>query len=103
LKVPKGYRGAVLLGTDRVLPKGGAGDKVEDDEDAEEEPETKIMEEQSEFEDIMIWGHESLPEEGADPYMKGIEEWIAFADQVRLIRCVLEILLIFIDQFVRFR
>lgn len=42
----------------------------------------KVVEEQSEFEDIMIWGHESLPDEMADPYVRGMEEWIQFAEMV---------------------
>lgn len=57
---------------------------VEDDEDVEDEPEVEIMEEQSAFEDVMVWGHEAVPEDGADPFVRGMEEWIAFAEQVRL-------------------
>jgi ribonuclease H2 subunit C len=79
LKIPKGYRGIVILSTDRILPKETP---AEDDEDAEEVPEVKVMEEQSEFEDIMVWGHEVLPDDTTDPYMRGVQEWIAFADQV---------------------
>ena len=81
LKVPKGYRGVVISSTDRILPKP-AQDPTEDEEDSEEVPEVMVMEEQSEFEDIMVWGHEALPDDTADPYVKGIEEWIAFAEQV---------------------
>lgn len=78
LKIPKGYRGIVISSTDRILPKDTQGE----DEDAEEVPEVKVMEEQSEFEDVMVWGHEALPEDTTDPYMRGVNEWIAFADQV---------------------
>lgn len=79
--MPKGYRGVVVSTTDRILPKTPAA-AIEDDQEPEEEADVKIMEEQSGFEDIMVWGHEALPEEGADPYVKGIEEWISFAEQV---------------------
>ncbi|TVY65613.1 Uncharacterized protein LSUE1_G006232 [Lachnellula suecica] len=79
LKIPKGYRGIVVSSTDRILPKAAP---AEDDEDAEEGPEVKVMEEQSEFEDMMVWGHEALPDDMADPYVRGVEEWIAFAEQV---------------------
>lgn len=47
-----------------------------------EEADVKVVEEQAGFEDIMIWGHESLPDEMADPYVRGMEEWIAFAETV---------------------
>jgi hypothetical protein len=55
---------------------------AEDDEDAEEVPEVKVMEEQSEFGDMIVWGHEALPDDMADPYVRGVEEWVAFAEQV---------------------
>jgi len=82
MKVPKGYRGVVLSTTDRILPKSTPA--VEDDEvvEVEDEADVKIMEEQSEFDHIMLWGHEALPDEVADPYVRGMEEWIALAEQV---------------------
>jgi len=82
LKVPKSYRGVVVSSTDRILPKSKSA--AEDDEEAEEEADVKIMEEQSEFDHIMLWGHEALPDEVADPYVRGIEEWIALAERVCL-------------------
>jgi len=81
LKIPKGYRGVVVSSTDRILPKSKPA--AQDDEEAEEEADVKIMEEQSEFDHIMLWGHEALPDEVADLYVRGIEEWIALAEQVR--------------------
>jgi ribonuclease H2 subunit C len=83
LKVPKGYRGVVLSSTDRTLPKKPLSVTAEDDQDTEETPEVKVMEEQSEFDDLMVWGHEALPEDTSDPYVRGMEEWIAFAKEVR--------------------
>lgn len=71
----------MLSSTDRILPKSTA-DTTEEDEDVEEEAEVKVMEEQSEFDHIMVWGHESVPEDAADPYVKGIDEWISFSEQV---------------------
>ncbi len=84
MKVPDGYRGVVISQTERILPKKSPTEgAVEDVEEGEEEPEVKVMEEQSEFDDIMVWGHEALPDETADPYVRGVDEWIAFAEQVR--------------------
>jgi len=83
LKVPKGYRGLVLVSTDRILPKQAA-QATDEEEDAEDGPETKVMEEQSEFDSIMVWGHEALPDDTTDPYVRGMEEWIAFAETVCL-------------------
>jgi ribonuclease H2 subunit C len=82
MNVPKGYRGVVISSTDRILPKSTPA--VENDEvvEIEAEVDVKIMEEQSEFDHIMLWGHEALPDEVSDPYVKGMEEWIALAEQV---------------------
>lgn len=68
----------MLSATDDILPKQDpAKGELEDDE----EPEVKIMEEQSVFDEIMVWGHEALMDE-SDPYVRGMEEWIGFAEQV---------------------
>ena len=82
MKMPKGYRGVVVSSTDRILPKSKSVVAEEEDEEDEDEPDVKIMEEQSEFNDLMLWGHEALPDDNVDPYVRGMEEWIAFADQV---------------------
>jgi ribonuclease H2 subunit C len=73
---------------------------VEDDQDSEDTPKVKVMEEQSEFDDIMIWGHEALPEDTADPYVRGMEEWIAFAKEVRCPTKSLTVCLTNTDSFV---
>lgn len=77
----------MLSATDQILPKkrkDPAKGEVEDDDaegEAEEELEVKIMEERSEFDEIMVWGHEAVMDE-SDPYVRGLEEWIGFAEQV---------------------
>ncbi|KAL3426034.1 ribonuclease H1/H2 small subunit [Phlyctema vagabunda] len=78
MRVPKGHRGVVLTSTDRiVLP-----DPAEEQEADEDRIEVGIMEEQSQFDEIMVWGHESAPDALTDPYVKGMEEWIGFASQI---------------------
>lgn len=71
----------VLSASDEILPKKdpAIGEVAEDDD--EEEPEVKIMEEQSIFDEIIVWGHEAVMDE-SDPYVRGLEEWIGFAEQV---------------------
>jgi len=65
------------------LPKETpAPEAIEGNKGMDAEPDVKIMEEQSAFDEITVWGHESLPEDTADPYVKGIEEWISFSEQV---------------------
>ncbi|KAH6676597.1 putative ribonuclease H2 subunit C [Halenospora varia] len=81
-KVPRGYRGIVLASTDWILPKGSQSSPAEEDKDAEHEADVKVLEEQAEFNGIMVWGHEVVPDETADPYVRGMEEWLSFAEQI---------------------
>ncbi|KAH0547695.1 hypothetical protein FGG08_000184 [Glutinoglossum americanum] len=92
VQVPAGYRGVVMSSTDKLLPPKNNCDKpprdfamlhdersVDDDEQPEE---IGIIEEQASFEEIVTWGHEALPDPSTDPYVKGVEEWVAFAEQI---------------------
>jgi ribonuclease H2 subunit C len=83
VKIPEGYKGIILSSTDQKLPiepqtseEGEELDEIEQPEDIE------IMEAQAEFDEVMVWGHEALPDESTDAYVRGMEEWIAFAEQV---------------------
>jgi ribonuclease H2 subunit C len=76
----------VLSKTDRVLPKkeaarDDAGDDADQEEQDDDEIEVKVLEEQSEFDEIVVWGHEAIMDE-ADPYVRGMEEWIGLAEKV---------------------
>lgn len=85
LKVPSKYRGAVVEKTERVLPVPKVEPaQGEDEEDKEEEPEAevRVMQEQATFEEIVVWGHEVLPDGMADLYVRGMEDWIEFAESV---------------------
>ena len=73
----------VLSSTDRILPKKGAAQGGIEEEEEVDLPDVAVMEEQSTFEDVMVWGHEAVPDEMADPYILGMEEWISFAGEVR--------------------
>ncbi|MCJ1366136.1 3'-5' exonuclease [Acarospora aff. strigata] len=88
VQIPDGYRGVVLKSTDRTVSQGGIqgeisqADKVvsaEHEEDEDEDEAINVIEEQASFDKVVLWGHESTPD-GNDPYAKGIEEWISFAE-----------------------
>ncbi|KAK1816355.1 hypothetical protein LTR12_009246 [Friedmanniomyces endolithicus] len=98
VKLPKGYRGYLLQKAERVAVVEGSvvarqgakrrglveedGDGVEGgDEEEDGVEEVKVMEQKAVFDEIIVWGHEVLPEDG-DEYVKGVEEWIAFAEAV---------------------
>jgi ribonuclease H2 subunit C len=50
-------------------------DAEEEDEDLEE---VKVIDEVGTWDEMVIWRHEALADEG-DPYVKGMEEWIALS------------------------
>ena len=51
---------------------------VGDDEDEEAEP-TKVLEEIGTFDEMIVWGHEQVPEDDYT-FVRGVEEWIGFAE-----------------------
>lgn len=87
LVLPVAYEGAILQKTDKkVVPKPriplpGAEDEMDED-NVPKDIETLVMEQQARFGEIMVWEHEAVPD-GDDVYVKGIEEWIGFAEAVR--------------------
>ncbi|CCU75349.1 unnamed protein product [Blumeria hordei] len=78
INIPKNYRGVVLSKSDQDLPeKMPPIEKIE--EEADHSMSTQYLEETQEFEDIVVWGHETLPHESSDPYLRGINDWISLA------------------------
>jgi hypothetical protein len=83
VKIPKGYKGVIISSTHQKLSREPQASEEEEELDDNEQPEdVGILEEQAEFDEMMVWGHEALPDENTDPYVRGVEEWIAFAEQV---------------------
>lgn len=81
LPVPEGYRGVVVR-----EKKGGDLEKsrIEDEEEEEDGKEVQMvgtLEEVAKFEEVIIWDHEAIPS-GDDAFVKGMEEWIRFAEVV---------------------
>lgn len=87
LKVPQGYRGVVV--EKREAPKPDAPRRDEDeavDVDAEEDEEEMplgALETKAEFEEMVIWGHETMADAAQDPYVRSVEEWVQLSEQVR--------------------
>ena len=75
--VPEGYEGVVATPTERTI-RPAQNNSV--DETEPEEP-VKILEKQATFQDVMVWGHELMPA-ADDPFVKGVEEWVRFAEAV---------------------
>lgn len=44
--------------------------------------EVTILQELGTFHSLLVWGHDELPQPTEDPYTRGIEEWLSFAQAV---------------------
>jgi ribonuclease H2 subunit C len=82
VNIPKGYKGVVLSSTDGKLQKDPQSSEEEELDENDQIEGIGILEEQAGFDEILVWGHEALPDETSDPYVRGVEEWIIFAEQV---------------------
>ncbi|EEU38928.1 uncharacterized protein NECHADRAFT_43895 [Fusarium vanettenii 77-13-4] len=54
---------------------------VIDDDEAEKGP-AGTMQVTAEFDEMVIWGHETLVDAAEDPYIRSMEEWLQVAGQV---------------------
>jgi len=99
IALPEGYTGAVLHITEKQLPRtqahqhrqtvqNGRSDGSEEDEEEEQEgvddteAETAIAEQVGEFDEIVVWGHGGVVDEGGDMYVRGLREWVGFAESM---------------------
>jgi ribonuclease H2 subunit C len=57
-------------------------DRMEEDEDDEEEVtvDVKVAERVGEFEEMVVWGHGGEIDGKQDAFVRGMEEWIDFAE-----------------------
>ncbi|KAG6366907.1 hypothetical protein INS49_001088 [Diaporthe citri] len=83
LKVPEGYRGVVVDKTEPPEPRAPRPDEPEVvDLDAEDEMPLGALDTRAEFDEMVIWGHESMADTSSDPYVRGIEEWMKVAEKI---------------------
>ncbi|EDU42170.1 RNase-H2-suC domain containing protein [Pyrenophora tritici-repentis] len=91
IPLPENYTGAVLNITDKQLPQQRAQaqpshDEGEEGDDAEPEEsmpvEVKIAEQVGEFDEVVVWGHGGDVDGNRDIFVRGISEWIEFAESM---------------------
>ena len=56
-------------------------DEDEDDDEDEKPESVGVLDTAATFDELLVWGHELVPT-ADDPFVKGVEEWIAFAEAV---------------------
>lgn len=86
IDVPKGYRGVIVqeAGKEKTAVQNtnmGDLDEEEGEEGGDGQEEVKVLNEVGSFEKVVIWNHESMVD-GDDAFVKGLGEWIGFAQAV---------------------
>ncbi len=105
VRLPEGYRGAVVERHEPKMGKSGQQDEPEPeviDVDAEDQVDMGTIESKAEFDEFVVWGHETMADAGTDHYVRSVQEWLTLADQVcppASTCCSLPLALTFIDTF----
>ncbi|KAK0712271.1 ribonuclease H2, subunit C [Apiosordaria backusii] len=75
LALPEGYKGVVAVSS---LPdQNGDADVIDLEKDGHGK-----LEVQAEFDEVVVWGHESLADAAADGYVRSLEEWVGVAGAI---------------------
>ncbi|KAI0456510.1 ribonuclease H2, subunit C [Xylaria acuta] len=86
VKLPEGYHGVVVEKSDAKPETVTKQEPADEDVGVIEKPEDQLevgaMKGKAAFDEMMIWGHESTSDSSTDPYVRGMEEWIAFAEEI---------------------
>ncbi|KAJ4155441.1 hypothetical protein LMH87_000683 [Akanthomyces muscarius] len=85
LPLPEGYRGVVVERTADELKKETKlpEDDQEDNGDDVVAMETiGTMQTTGEFDEMVIWSHESMASAAADPYVRSVEEWLQVSGKI---------------------
>jgi ribonuclease H2 subunit C len=61
-----------------AVPEESDSDGLGEEEAAEP---VKVLDALATFDEITVWGHDQVPATD-DPFVKGIEEWISFAEAI---------------------
>ncbi|KAI1452762.1 ribonuclease H1 small subunit [Annulohypoxylon moriforme] len=87
VKLPEGYYGTIVEKTEPKKPEKPSNEEemteiIEIEDDSDDQIETGAMRGKATFDELMVWNHESLADSNEDPYIRGMEEWISFAEQI---------------------
>ncbi|RSL55546.1 hypothetical protein CEP54_009281 [Fusarium duplospermum] len=82
VKLPEQCRGVVVERRDKEQqPAAEESVVVVDDDETEKEP-VGAMHVTADFDEMVIWGHETVADAAEDPYIRGMEEWLQVAGQI---------------------
>lgn len=80
VRLPEGYEGVVVEDAGVEQPSLDS-DRMAEDPEEEEVEEIKFLKETGKFDKVILWGHGGVVEDD-DAFVKGLNEWVGFADAV---------------------
>ena len=80
--LPEGCRG-VVAATSATAQEPSRRPEEAEVIDLDAEMPQGTLQVQAEFDEMVVWGHEAAVDAAADPYVRGVDEWLALADKVR--------------------
>src|SRR5436853_6394789 len=70
--IPDKYIGVLLSSTELKLPKEAHPSQESEAEGDEQPNETGVLLEHAQFDEFTVWGHEALPDDKQDPYVRAV-------------------------------
>ncbi|KAM0348753.1 hypothetical protein ACHAPU_004192 [Fusarium lateritium] len=84
VKLPEQCRGVVVERVPEEDPETTVDEPVEVINEEEGKDKIGSMQITAGFDEMVVWGHETVADASADPYVRSIEEWLQVANQVWL-------------------
>lgn len=83
IDVPLGYGGVIVkeAGKEKTVLQNTDTQILDGEEGEEQQEEVIVLNEIGSFEKVIVWSHESMVD-GDDAFVKGLSEWIGFAEAV---------------------
>ncbi|KAF9766581.1 hypothetical protein IL306_000989 [Fusarium sp. DS 682] len=82
VKLPEECRGVIVERVPEQDPKTANGEVVEDLDAEQEQERIGSMKITADFDEMVVWGHETVADASADPYVRSMEEWLQTADRI---------------------
>lgn len=92
MRIPAGYRGVVgarrASSQEQAQERQEPAEVIDVDADADEQAAQRQQKATgglavlAEFDEMVVWGHHSVPDTTADAYVRSMDEWLAVAEQV---------------------
>lgn len=83
VKLPEGYRGVVVeKAAERADAPNHVVTEIDDDEVREVKPQPRSMVVKGEFDEMVVWGHETIADASSDAHVRSMEEWLQVSSQI---------------------